>query len=475
MEIEKAFRRFLIKEPFYGLFCLSLPKKINKNIDTLCVSRKGINCELNINPDFWETLTDDEQIAVLKHEMSHICLQHMFMCESFPDAKIFNMAADAEVNSYIDNLPSGALTAEILGFPKGKGTKYYYSQLKAQSQGNQSQSMSQASDNQSQNTPDSSSSSYGAAENDNKEETTTKEGSSSEDKENNESDDNKDDGNSENGSSKSSVGENEKEDDDTEGSDNSESSDNKESESPGQKQYGNNKFKPIDSHEKWKDFDNISSAEKQLIENQVKSILRNTAEQCSKMRGTIPSELQEEIDKLNKKKPEVFNWKNYFRRMLGSIYDINIKTTRRRASKRFEGAAGIKHKKKVSILVAIDTSGSVNNEELKDFFSEIFYIWKAGARVTIVECDSEIHKIYEYEGKPITEITGRGGTDFNPPVDYYIKNRKEYASLVYFTDGECPLPKNTPSGMVWIITSNGCHQDYPGKVVYIPDNNDLND
>ena len=59
-------------------------------------------------------------------------------------------------------------------------------------------------------------------------------------------------------------------------------------------------------------------------------------------------------------------------------------------------------------------------------------------------------------------------TNFNPPIEYYIKHKKDYASLIYFTDGECSLPQKSPSGMVWIITSNGCHQEYPGKTVYIP-------
>lgn len=59
-------------------------------------------------------------------------------------------------------------------------------------------------------------------------------------------------------------------------------------------------------------------------------------------------------------------------------------------------------------------------------------------------------------------------TDFNPPVDYYVKHKKEYASLIYFTDGEAPLPSKHPQGMVWVISSFGCHQDFPGKSIYIP-------
>jgi predicted metal-dependent peptidase len=157
--------------------------------------------------------------------------------------------------------------------------------------------------------------------------------------------------------------------------------------------------------------------------------------------------------------------------MLGSIYDVNIKSTRRKQSKRFEGSAGIQHKKKVSILVAIDTSASVSTKELRDFFSEIEYIYKAGARVTILQCDARINSIKEFDGKNIPEIKGSGGTDFNPPVDYYLKHKKEYASLIYFTDGEAPLPEKHPSGMVWVITSNGFHQDFPGKTIYIPKDN----
>ena len=164
----------------------------------------------------------------------------------------------------------------------------------------------------------------------------------------------------------------------------------------------------------------------------------------------------------------MFNWKAYFRRLLGSIYDVNIRSTRRKVSKRFDEAAGIQHKKKVSILVAIDTSGSVSQKELQEFFSEIDYAYKAGARITILQCDTRINAIEEYDGKNIPEIKGRGGTDFNPPVDYYVKHRKEYASLIYFTDGEAPLPTKHPQGMVWVISSCGCHQDFPGKSIYIP-------
>ena len=417
MEIEKALKRLLIKEPFYGLFCLSLPKNVTRKVETLCVGKNGINCELFINPDFWAEHTDDEQIALLKHELSHICLQHMFMSESFSDPRTFNLAADLEVNSYIQNLPQSACIASKFGLEPEQGTKYYYEELtkdqKAQAKNPQKPCNGGQGNQNQQQSPSPSKSS-----------TQNSEASQ--------------DGNSQEGESK--------------------------------QQYPDSAkgCKPIDSHDKWKDFREAPEAVKQLMQSTINTTLKQTAEQVEKQRGTIPGELREVIEKLRKKKPEIFNWKKYFRRLLGSIYDVNIKSTRRKESKRFEGAAGIQHRKKVSMLVAVDTSGSVSTKELNDFFAEIDYIYKAGAKITLIECDSRINKITEYDGKNIPEILGRGGTDFNPPVKYYLKHRKEYASLVYFTDGYAPLPDDNPSGIVWIITSNGAKQEYPGKTVYIP-------
>lgn len=416
MEVEKAFKRLLVKSPFYGLFCLSLPKRVTKQVNTLAVAKNGINCELLINPDFWETLNDDEQIAVLTHELSHICLQHIFMSDSFSDKRTFNLSADMEVNSYIENLPASAVKASSIGLQDGQGTKYYYEAMTKQQKANAKNPQQPCNGGQGgQGSQQSSSSSQQSQQQEEKPPSSSQE----------------------------------------------------------EKQYPDNigdGYKPVDDHNTWKSFSNLPEATKQLITNNVNNIVKATAEQVERSRGTIPAELREIIEKLREKKPEIFNWKAYFRRMLGTIYDVNIRSTRRKESKRFEGAAGIQHKKKVSILVAVDTSGSVATTELQDFFSEIEYIYKAGARVTILECDARINKIVEYDGKRIPEIVGRGGTDFNPPVDYYVKHRKEYASLIYFTDGECSLPDKQPSGMVWVITSNGSRQEYPGKVVYIPEN-----
>lgn len=72
MQLFKACKELLITDPFYGFFLLNLRKEIvsrNHKIKTAGVGPNGINFTLYVNEDFWEKLTDTEQIALLKHEV----------------------------------------------------------------------------------------------------------------------------------------------------------------------------------------------------------------------------------------------------------------------------------------------------------------------------------------------------------------------------------------------------------------------
>ena len=227
----------------------------------------------------------------------------------------------------------------------------------------------------------------------------------------------------------------------------------------------------INNHD-WDDFNNCSEAEKQLINNQIDHIAKQTAEQVNKMApGKIPACLRDYIDELFKPKERHFNWKSYFRRMLGTVIDIELKKTRKKESIRFPDASGLKHKKKSNICIIVDTSGSVSDLELKDFFSEIYHVWKAGAEITIVENDAAIGRIYKYNGKWDGTVTGRGGTIFNEAVNWYNDHRRDFNTVIFFTDGYADVNLNIYGESIWVITSDGCHQNYPGKTLYIPKQN----
>lgn len=391
MELIKACKELMIREPFYGLFLLNLNKEMSETyVDTACVSKSGVNSKLIVNPTYWSKLTDNQQLGLLKHELIHICFNHMFIESELmiKDHKLFNIACDLVCDQYIKDVPDNMwdqlqkkCPELVKTLEKDKGAKYYYEKLITYVQKN----------------PQSGSG---------------------------------------NGSGQGLSG--------IEGG--------------------------ADDHKSWKEYNDLDPAGKKLMQNQTEHCMKEAATATVKGRGTIPSELVSIIDSLFTIEPAIFNWKAYFRRLLGNSFKTYTRKSLRKESNRFVGSAGIKVRHKQHILVAIDTSGSVSDSELQDFFSEIYHIYKTGSSITVVECDASIHRVYEYKGKFDGKITGRGGTDFKPVVDYYNANLSKYTTLVFFTDGYAPLDTFKPMRqMMWVITSTGCKtQKYPGHTIFIP-------
>lgn len=225
-------------------------------------------------------------------------------------------------------------------------------------------------------------------------------------------------------------------------------------------------FNDIDSHDMWPG-DEMSEAERTLYDNQVKSRLKETADQVVKQAGNIPGELSSILEAI-KNKPPVFNWKRYFRRLIGNSITSEIQLTRMRPSKRFPDARGIRMKRKPNIMVAVDTSGSISQDDLRDFFSEIHHVWKTGVNVTVVEIDTKIQKIFEYKGNQSISVSGRGGTDLTDAITYY-KQHHDFSSCIIFTDGYlCTFDLPVCQSLIWVIAKGGNKTKYPGQVIYIP-------
>ena len=102
---------------------------------------------------------------------------------------------------------------------------------------------------------------------------------------------------------------------------------------------------------------------------------------------------------------------------------------------------GLKIKFKNHILVGVDTSGSVNTEELKEFFNELAHMYKTGHRITVAQCDTHLGSVKEFNPKKDWEIHGRGGTSFQPVIDHYNENKGSYTALIYLTDEKLILQR----------------------------------
>ena len=218
-------------------------------------------------------------------------------------------------------------------------------------------------------------------------------------------------------------------------------------------------------HSTWGEFEDLSEAEQKLIEKQLQKVLADAKEQTIKKRGNVPGEI-EGVIVIEEIVPPKFDWRGYIRRFTGVSTKVFTKKIRRKENRRYDENPGLKIKMKQHMLLAIDTSGSVSDSELKEFMGEIHHIYKTGVDITMIQCDTSIRSIEPYKGNNEIKVQGRGGTEFDPVLDYYNANQKKYTSLVYFTDGECYTSVVPRSNILWVLSErSNMNNDLPGKVI----------
>jgi predicted metal-dependent peptidase len=400
----KASKELMWKEPFYGFFLLMLNKVWdNKSVPTAGVSKNGINYQLAINEDFWTGLSEQHRIGLLKHELLHIGYFHLSMYFNFPDKRMANVAMDMEINQYID--------PEFL--PEGGINIDDYPDLNLDKKAGCRYYYDKLKE----------------AQQKKKEQGTS--GDSNFDK----MCDAMEQGQG-TVTIQVSTGPN------------------------GEMQI------TIPDHGTWEEFDNLSEAEQKLMQKQMDCLLKEIAEQTVKKRGTVPGHINDHLIQISKLEKPKFDWRGYVRRFTGTSTKIFTKKIRRKENKRYSESPGLKIKMRQHMLLGIDTSGSVSDNELKEFMSEIRHIHKCGVDVTIIQCDTTIRSIEPYNGKSEIKVHGRGGTEFDPVLEYYNSNLRKYTSLVYFTDGECTADVTPKAPVLWVLSErSSMNNSLPGKVI----------
>lgn len=216
-------------------------------------------------------------------------------------------------------------------------------------------------------------------------------------------------------------------------------------------------------------WDDFNETDKTHIEKQVEYQTKKVFEEVlDKNIGNMPGYMREFILNIYKKQKPVVDWRAVTRQFKAYCDKIYLKKSRRKLNIKFPDSAGNRVRFNKALLVAIDTSGSVSNKEMNDFFNEIIKISDAGSEVHIIECDAKIGRIYKFDKRKIdTKITGGGGTMARPVMEYYLKNRK-FNGLIYFTDGglcDSAVGDETKP-VLWIVSSCGTTNfNFKGKKV----------
>lgn len=165
--------------------------------------------------------------------------------------------------------------------------------------------------------------------------------------------------------------------------------------------------------------------------------------------------------------PSEIPWEEVLKQYVQNSINQSPKRNNGRPNRRMHNMAvspfpGKKSEDTYSVAFMVDTSGSMSDAELFKGLGIIQDIMQVNPEIncTVVEFDTKVLRTYDLkEGnkQPTREIVGRGGTNFNPPFEWFKDHSQSYDIIVFYTDGFAPDPKqslipNIP--LIWLLTKN---------------------
>ncbi len=184
----------------------------------------------------------------------------------------------------------------------------------------------------------------------------------------------------------------------------------------------------------------MSQEERDKLRDEIKEAVISAANACDNA-GQIPAGVKRMIQDMTEPK---MNWRELLRMELKST--IKSDFTWMRASRKgwHQDAVmpGMDNDDMIDIAVAIDMSGSIGDEQGRDFLGEIHGIMEEfdQYRIHVFCFDTDTYNPQQYNSDNLPSITdyelmGGGGTDFDA-IFRYLKNEDiQPRRLVVFTDG----------------------------------------
>lgn len=394
----------ILGDPFIHQFVIMMTKEPDERIQTMGVRINNAMIELVYSPTFLAKLTDSEVRWVLVHEILHIVFHHCTVRGSTDPRMqhLDNIAADLAINQLIPD--TGYILKpreEVIKpyFPKALGfaeklSKEQYFQLLLK-----------------------------------------------EEQENKDKNKNKDKGQGSGDSDDSG--------------DPNDSGDPGDTDGQGQGKPGigdksdpiNSKGDLVDNHEGW------TEAEAEIIDE----IIRNKVDQMSKSSkswGNVTGGIKEMI--MAAQRPQIAWWR-ILREYLGLFSTTKRESTMKRPNRRYGYPfPGVKRLHVDKILCCVDTSGSMSDDSLRKFLSEINRMTETHP-VDLVVFDVGIQQgpIPFTKKRKTFAFQGRGGTSFEAIMK--LASEGGYKCMVILTDGEASATKY-PKGVkdvIWCLVDGG--------------------
>ncbi|MFZ4859260.1 MAG: DUF2201 family putative metallopeptidase [Desulfuromonadaceae bacterium] len=216
--------------------------------------------------------------------------------------------------------------------------------------------------------------------------------------------------------------------------------------------YGSDSKATLDSHELWRDADSTPLA---LAEETIRAITRESLRGSD---GETPAELRSVVDALLR--PSPLPWRQILRQFIATAGRTGRRSSWLREHRRFEHTTpGVRKRRRLNLLVAIDVSDSTNSVELREAFArELLHIAQGrDAAITLLYANSRIQQIQSFSGAPgiVERYDGGGFTDLRPVFDYAKTMLPLPAAVIYLTDGIGPTPEAMEFPTLWVLTAAG--------------------
>ena len=174
------------------------------------------------------------------------------------------------------------------------------------------------------------------------------------------------------------------------------------------------------------------------IRDEIREAVLNTVQTCGI--GNVPGNIARMVKDLTEPK---MNWRELLRQQIQSVIKSDYTFTRPNRKGWHMNAVlpGQQTAETIEIFASIDTSGSISDEQARDFLSEIKGIMQEyqDFNITVSTFDTQVYNVNKYDAYNIDEyddyqVVGGGGTDISCVWRHLIDNNITPKKLIIFSD-----------------------------------------
>ena len=183
----------------------------------------------------------------------------------------------------------------------------------------------------------------------------------------------------------------------------------------------------------------LTPEEKKAIKDEIKEAMVAAAQSAGA--GKVPAGVARMIQDFTEPK---MDWRQLLRMSIQSMFRNNYSFSRPNRKSQHSGAIlpGLLNQETIDVSVAIDMSGSISNEQAKDFISEVKGIMDeyVDFKLDIWCFDTDVYNYQQFNMENADEIVeykvkGGGGTDFDANWTFMKNNDLVPKKFIMFTDG----------------------------------------